>query len=337
MASTDGKHIDYLDGWRGMAILFLLVGHFFPIRGINFGAVGVNLFFVLSGLLMARLLFVEQTPLAVFYQRRIARIIPAHLFFLTCLCTFYLVTSQAINWQEILAASLFIINYYPGTGAPTAMPVGHIWSLAVEEHSYILLSLIALLVRRYRANPIMVIGGVAGCFACFGVMYWLIFSGRQLDFVMWNHSEVSAYGIFVSAGLYLWLRKRALPTLPMVLCPALVGVGILFHWWSVPAPVKLVCGVMAFALAVNLLMTMPAWMKQLMSMKWLRMMGIWSFSLYLWQQPFYMYANQTGFPKVLALGMAFVCGLASFYCIEQPIRRYLNNRWQQNSRVALQA
>lgn len=76
------NHVGHLDGWRGLAIATLLVGHFFPVPGINFGTVGVNLFFVLSGLLMGRLLFEKQEPISRFYRRRIARIIPAHVAFL---------------------------------------------------------------------------------------------------------------------------------------------------------------------------------------------------------------------------------------------------------------
>ena len=73
------QHFDYLDGWRGLAIAFLLVGHFFPVPGINFGRVGVDFFFVLSGLLMCRLLFIKEVPIKTFYKRRIARIFPVVL------------------------------------------------------------------------------------------------------------------------------------------------------------------------------------------------------------------------------------------------------------------
>ena len=77
--SADRPPFDYLDGWRGLAIVLLLADHFFPVPGINFGALGVNFFFVLSGWLMTHLLFVQLTPIDVFYRRRIARIVPAHL------------------------------------------------------------------------------------------------------------------------------------------------------------------------------------------------------------------------------------------------------------------
>ena len=68
----NSQHFDYLDGWRGLAIIFLLIGHFYPVPGINFGHFGVNLFFVLSGLLMSRLLFVKSVPIPLFYKRRIS-------------------------------------------------------------------------------------------------------------------------------------------------------------------------------------------------------------------------------------------------------------------------
>jgi peptidoglycan/LPS O-acetylase OafA/YrhL len=50
------------------------------VPGINPGAIGVNLFFVFSGYLMAQLLFVKETEIAIFYKRRFSRIVPAHSF-----------------------------------------------------------------------------------------------------------------------------------------------------------------------------------------------------------------------------------------------------------------
>jgi peptidoglycan/LPS O-acetylase OafA/YrhL len=70
-----GTHIVALDVWRGIAISILLIGHFFPVPRLDFGSLGVELFFVLSGYLIGRLLFLSKpTPLGVFYRRRISRI-----------------------------------------------------------------------------------------------------------------------------------------------------------------------------------------------------------------------------------------------------------------------
>ena len=143
------KHLPYLDGWRGLAIAFLLLGHFFPLPGLNFGRIGVNFFFVLSGLLMAQLLFVEQVPLKRFYQRRIARIFPAVYAFLAIITLIWLALGRTVDWEEAWRAALFVNNYLPGDAD---MPFGHIWSLSVEEHSYVVLSLAALLVARTRVR-----------------------------------------------------------------------------------------------------------------------------------------------------------------------------------------
>src|SRR5262249_7449032 len=71
-------HVPFLDGWRGLAIASLLVGHFAPLPGVvNFGRMGVELFFVLSGRLMAEILFVRRFPIPAFFRRRIARVWPA--------------------------------------------------------------------------------------------------------------------------------------------------------------------------------------------------------------------------------------------------------------------
>lgn len=92
LTQPQSGYLPYLDGWRGLAIFFLLAGHFFPLPGINFGAVGVNLFFVLSGFLMARLLFVDAVPIPTFYRRRAARIFPAVACLLAIIVAVYLAT-----------------------------------------------------------------------------------------------------------------------------------------------------------------------------------------------------------------------------------------------------
>jgi len=68
--------ISALDGWRGLAILGVLFDHFVTKSGINLGRFGVELFFVLSGRLMAEILFVQKMPLD-FFLRRFSRVYPA--------------------------------------------------------------------------------------------------------------------------------------------------------------------------------------------------------------------------------------------------------------------
>jgi peptidoglycan/LPS O-acetylase OafA/YrhL len=58
--------LSYLDGWRGLAIICVLAGHFLFIKSFNLGPFGVELFFVLSGRLMADILFVFREDLLVY-------------------------------------------------------------------------------------------------------------------------------------------------------------------------------------------------------------------------------------------------------------------------------
>jgi peptidoglycan/LPS O-acetylase OafA/YrhL len=204
------------------------------------------------------------------------------------------------------------------------MPFGHIWSLSVEEHAYIVLSLLALLARRTRLAPSVAIGVCASVFAGFGIWYWSHYSGPALTFGLLLHTEVAAYGIFLSGLLLLLMRGRQLPMFSWPLFPALVGAGIALHWWSVAAPVRTILGVGLFALAINLLRAAPPSVKSVLSLRGLRQLGVWSFSIYLWQQPFYLAMHHNELPPVIALMLAVVTGIVSFYFIEQPARAYLN-------------
>lgn len=325
-----GRHLDYLDGWRGLAIGFLLIGHFFPVPGINLGTFGVNLFFVLSGWLMSQLLFVQCTPISTFYRRRISRIFPTYFFFVCSITCAFLLLGKSVAWAEVVAASLLLNNYFTGDIGHAVMPFGHLWSLAVEEHSYIVLSLIAIASRKKWARPITFVGGCCVLFGIAGIWYWTQYTGPTLDFGMWLHSEVSAFGIFISAFFMLWFRRIGIPKVSIIAYIGLSLLAVSLHWWSIPNPVRTIVGVGTLALMVNCLPAAPVFIQRLLSTRPLRMMGLWSYSIYICQQPVYYYARSGGMSVLLGLLIALVCGLLCFYLIENPCRRYLNRVWTAN-------
>jgi peptidoglycan/LPS O-acetylase OafA/YrhL len=318
------KHIPYLDGWRGLAIVFLLIGHFFPIPGINFGAVGVALFFVLSGFLMTRILFIDRVPLSIFYRRRIARILPSVVVLLAVVVLAYRIAGRDISTYELAAAATFTNNYFVTSGAWT-LPVGHIWSLSVEEHAYVLLSLLALSCRARKASGLVELGVTAGIAIAIAVAYWFAFGAHGIN-GLWLHTEVAAFGIVASGFMLLVFQSRR-PVLPAAAVPLLVAVGICAYWWKVIPPATLVIGGATFALALNLLGRSPGLFRSILEFRPLRQMGVWSFSLYLWQQPFYMLAHRDGLPAPLALACSLAVGIAAFYLVENPARTWLNAAW----------
>lgn len=320
-------HLDYLDGWRGLAIGLLLIGHFFPLPGINLGALGVNFFFVLSGWLMTRLLFVQQTPLSTFYKRRISRILPAHVAFVLAIALSLYVAGRPVSASETGAALLFLNNYWMPEPGQALMPFGHIWSLSVEEHCYVLLSLIALAARRWRLPALAGLALATGvCVAC-ALAYSRFQSGPQLLFEPYLHTEVAGYGIFVSGLIFLALQRYRLAAAPALLVVGLLLLGGALHWWSVPAAAQKILGVGALALAVNLLPLTAPWLQRALSWRPLCLLGTWSFSLYLWQQPFYLATRPEDGSSWWGLAATLAAGLLSFYGLEQPLRRMLNRRW----------
>lgn len=320
------KHLPYLDGWRGMAILFLLVGHFIPIPGLGIGTIGVNLFFVLSGLLMARLLFVDRVPLPIFYRRRISRIVPGLVVFMVLVVLAYALSGRPISWSEVATAATFTKNYFLASAEDTLMPFGHIWSLSVEEHGYILLSLLVIWARfRGSRGTFMVLGASALCCVVAG-FYIATYDGRELNLHL-AHTEVAAFGIFFSAGLFLMFQQFGMPRVHALVYPVLGLLGVMLHWWSVPVGLRTLGGVALFALVLNLMAVAPLALLKMLAHPLLRKLGLWSYSIYIWQQPFYFLAHkgEMSYPLGLALGVA--AGIASYYLVECPARDYLNRNW----------
>lgn len=238
----------------------------------------------------------------------------------------YLVAGRRVDWPDVVAAATFTNNYYEGVTGPWRMPLGHIWSLCVEEHSYIVLSIIAVVARRKLASARGMVTAAACLTAAIGIYYARTCEGSQLA-KMNLQTEVAAFGIFASAALLLWMQGVRIPRLPAILFAALAIFSLALHWWSVPATVRTIAGVGALALMVNLLSRAPAWIHAALSQPLLRQLGLWSFSIYVWQQPFYMFYRYYGMDRYVGFALAIACGIASFYLVEQPVRLWLNAHW----------
>jgi peptidoglycan/LPS O-acetylase OafA/YrhL len=120
------------DGVRAVAILLVFSEHAF---GLKLGWAGVDLFFVLSGLLITRILRQDRdTPgyWRRFYLKRAARISPP-LLVLFFVCSFYPVP-RALWWEVIFFLSNFARLLFPYAHTPVFIT----WSLAIEEQFYLL-------------------------------------------------------------------------------------------------------------------------------------------------------------------------------------------------------
>lgn len=163
-AAIQSRHIQGLDAFRAFAVLFVLLGH--GIEGATswspwvapLASLGVKLFFVLSGLLITRLLLDEidrhgRIDLLRFYRRRVARLMPAFYLYLTLAIAILLVRGKPVPWDAVGSTVFYVTNYFQAfNGAPTHL-VSHCWSLAVEEQFYVIWPLLLTWVMRRRWRP----------------------------------------------------------------------------------------------------------------------------------------------------------------------------------------
>ena len=127
----------YLDGFRALAIGGVLIDHFVTSQGYNAGRLGVELFFVLSGRLMAQILFVEKAPLGFFYYRRFSRVWPTMALFIAVLAILPVFMSVGqIPATAVLSGLTYTSNYVTLTAGRFPW-TDHLWSLCVEEHTYL--------------------------------------------------------------------------------------------------------------------------------------------------------------------------------------------------------
>lgn len=279
---------------------------------------------------MANILFVKKVNLSTFYKRRISRILPVFLVFLSCISIVSWLFSLSNEHSNYLFNLFFIRAYWPIEPDlwNTGIPIGHLWSLNVEEHSYILLSLITVipLFKKWPALVILFLG-----FSSILLQYVYI---KNPDIAPQNYhlrTEVAASFLLLSSGYFLVKGnfEKFIPSWLPVLTLAFAFVcysDFAPHWsarWTL-APFLL-------AFSVNHLDITPNLYKNILRFQPLRILGLWSFSIYLWQQPLYFYGTHGGDSFTLfgfsLLLLSIAVGAMSFYWVENPVRKYLNEKW----------
>jgi len=319
-------HLPYMDGWRGFAIILVLIDHFSGF--IHTGEIGVTLFFVLSGFLMTRILLIKKTKITVFYQRRIARIIPSFWLYVFIVYIFGYIFIREIDTKELFSVLFFFRTYYPEYSIfKSNLPIGHIWSLNVEEHSYIYLSIISIISIKL-GSKIGRIALTASTLMCliFFIFYKYIPPNSQSIFTL--RSEVAAFPLLASCTIFLWLNHHPIKIhcwIPLITLAASFFINFIVE----SILIKFIFVSILLAISVNTLQFSPAWWLKLLSNSTIRWFGICSFSLYLWQQPFFFMAKYTnGFEYWWAISLfgTLAIGSLSYYFFESPMRTFMAGR-----------
>lgn len=149
------ERISSIDLFRGIAILSVVIFHFN--NRLPFGYLGVDLFFLVSGFLIGGLLNKEfnneqSINFFFFFLQRGFKIWPSYYFFLlvgnlVAWCLYHNSNpEQIIRWGDLMRYVFFYQNY---TGIPFHFSFDHVWSLCIEEHFYILLPILFILIQKY--------------------------------------------------------------------------------------------------------------------------------------------------------------------------------------------
>lgn len=327
---------------RGVAILSVVLYHFAPAL-LPGGFVGVDIFFVISGFLMTKIISTglekRSFNLIGFYAARSKRIIPALLMLciiMALVTLFWLPTNEYRKLGNYIGyIIIFISNIklkkesgdYFATDSHENWFL-HTWSLSVEWQFYLVLPLviIALYSIRKRVNT-----GLCLLILTLGA-FWFSMSATANDATRFYLMPYRAWemlcGGLVWYGANRFILPGALRTITALLGYILIAASVFFisaeHAWPGGLTLLPVIGTMLVIYSND---------SSLISLadRNLRWVGLSSYSVYLWHWPVAVYLFYAGYQHnglwvVSAIALSFVLGWISWVLIEKPAKNYLNQR-----------
>ncbi len=338
-----------IDGLRAVAVVAVMFFHAqFPL--FNGGFVGVDIFFVISGYLITQIIITEVNSgsfsVIRFYDRRIRRILPAlYAMMFICLPVAWLVLVNPTDFKDfcksVLAIPLSVSNilFWRESGyfdITTALkPLLHTWSLAVEEQYYLLFPVYLLVTWKWSPKIsfwlIIFLGVLSIAFAQWGSIHQPVFNFYWLPARIWELFAGALIPIFYSVfrapasmPSLAWrsgLRAETLGVVGLVLIFSSIFLMDERMRWPSAWTVIPVSGTVLILLFTSHL----TWVGRLLSFRPLVVIGLMSYSAYLWHQPLLAFARYQfdtlswGFRLALVLS-AFAFGWLSWRFIEKPFR-----------------
>lgn len=349
-------YLPSLDGWRAIAILGVMMTHDEPWSFAghsnapwkNLGSMGVTLFFAISGYLICTRILQEEASLGVFrlkafYVRRLFRIQPAAICYLAViaiLMCFGIVHEALHHW---LGALFLYNNYLFRPNDPSLTFTGHFWTLSVEEHFYLLLSLLLFAFRRNRI-------------AIFASLLLLLKVAQHFAQTHGYHTDASARETFwviqfllTPALAALLLKKPEVrqfviryirPWVAFCITFALIAFDVLLShgalvkkpWWII---VELESTRIFYSFTLWIIATSlhpHSWTTRILELPALRWLGRLSYSLYLWHVLFFAPSvPQVGITNATLLFLgdrpwkyiaALLMAILSYYFVEKPLIRF---------------
>ncbi len=345
-------HRDDVQGLRAIAVLTVIASHA-SVPFLSGGFVGVDVFFVISGFLISQLLFREveksgRLSIPGFYARRARRILPA-----ATLVTIATVAASAIwlsavdlltvvkdaLWAVFFAANIHFAevgtDYFAQEEPPS--PLQHYWSLSVEEQFYLVwpaLLLVLVLLARRRSLPRGLV--LAVLLVLTGASFvWSVVSTSSDPLAAYFSTPARAWELGLGALTALVASSVASRMSSLVrglVCLAglvLIGIACVAYGDQTPFPgsaaaVPVVGSALVLLAGAGGQSAQPLPVRALGVLP-MRVVGDWSYSLYLWHWPVLIIAERRvgdlGFWRTaLCVAVVFVLSALTYRYVEQPFR-----------------
>jgi len=339
------KYRKDIDGLRAVAVLAVLLFHLDP-RYLTAGYLGVDVFFVISGYLITRIVYTElvnkKYTFTNFYVRRSKRILPP-LYFMAVLTLIagYIILLPLDFYKtgiSILGAVLFVSNmqfalrtgdYFSSDSSE--WPMLHTWSLSVEEQYYFVLPLVLIFVLRFlKINLTTVLCVVA--IASFGLAEYMSaksnLAGLSYYFLLTRMGELLIGSILAIVHAKGTFEKSNSNILASIAATVLVGTLIFFNKQFVFPGFSALLACVPIAMIIH---SEGTWVNKLLEKKFVVWIGLLSYSLYLFHWPVlafarYIFNTTEGYlhlpllTQAVCLALIFLLSMISYYAVERPLR-----------------
>ena len=334
-----------IDGLRAIAVVAVLLFHLDP-GYLNAGYLGVDIFFVISGYLITRIVYTElmlkKYTYTNFYVRRAKRILPPLYFMavLTLIAGYFILLPLdfyktgisiigAIVFASNMQFSLRTGDYFSSDSSE--WPMLHTWSLSVEEQYYFILPLaLIFFIRFLKINLVIAMALVA--LASFALAEFMSgksdLAGTSYYILPTRMGELLVGSVLAILHAKGTITKSNSNTLATIAAVVLVATLLFFNkQFAFPGFVALLA-CLPIAVIIHCENT---WVNKLLENKQVVWVGLLSYSLYLFHWPVLAFAryilNTTEGYLHLPLGVQAIClaliftlSALSYYAVERPLR-----------------